>query len=105
MFMSWPSTYTVKTLRSGKYKGKLSGYAQDFANHKEELHKLLTAQSAMTIQDVKTDVGKVVALLESRSAKEQKLEQLLDSLGGFEAVMKVRCLMPEFQYILTPSAG
>lgn len=78
----------IKTLRSGKYKDKLSEYAGQFDEHKTELHALLAAQSAMTIRDVRMDVNKVISLLEARSDKEKKLEALVEGMGGLDAVVK-----------------
>ena len=43
----------------------------------------------MTIRDVRTDVNKVIALLEARSDKEKKLEALVKGMGGLDVVIKV----------------
>lgn len=43
----------------------------------------------MAIRDVRMNMSKVVTLLETRSAKEQKLDALLESMGGLDAVVKV----------------
>lgn len=79
----------VKTLKSGSYKDKLAGYVTSFSDHKKELHLLLTSQSSLRVNDIQTDVRKIVALLETKSAKEQKAEELVDSMGGMDVVLKV----------------
>lgn len=56
----------------------------------------------MTIRDVKTDVEKVVTLLESRTAKEQKLEQLIDSMGGLETIIKVQYITSSTSMLCLP---
>lgn len=79
----------VKTLRSGKYKDKLSDFSTGFDSQKEQLHALLSAQASLTIIDVKLDVRKVKELLQARSEKEQQLEKLIKDMGGWDAVAKV----------------
>ncbi|EKM50987.1 uncharacterized protein PHACADRAFT_151415 [Phanerochaete carnosa HHB-10118-sp] len=78
----------VKTLRSKHYKDKLAAYAGDFSDHKKELHLLLSAQSSLTIRDVKTEVTKIVALLEAKSSEEQTADRYVHNMGGLEAVVQ-----------------
>ena len=82
-------SHLVKTLKSGSFKDKLAGYVTGFADHKKELHFLLTSQSALKIHDIQTDVRKVLSLIETKSAKEQKADEIIDSMGGLGEVLKV----------------
>ncbi|GJE90632.1 hypothetical protein PsYK624_067760 [Phanerochaete sordida] len=78
----------VKTLKSKHYKDKLAAYASDFDGHKKELHLLLSAQSTLVIIDVRTEVTKIVALLEAKSVEEQTADRYVDSMGGLDAVIQ-----------------
>ncbi|KAI0338805.1 hypothetical protein BDW22DRAFT_677466 [Trametopsis cervina] len=78
----------IKTLKSGIYKDKLAGYASGFTARKNELHLLLTSQSALKVADVQTDVPRVLALLETKSAKENKADGLVQAAGGLKVVLK-----------------
>ncbi|PSS37523.1 hypothetical protein PHLCEN_2v637 [Hermanssonia centrifuga] len=78
----------AKLLRSSGYKEKLSGYASDFADHKKELHVLLTSQSSLKVADIQVDVKKIVAFIDAKTAKEQKVDELIEGMGGLDAALK-----------------
>ncbi len=79
----------VKAIRSAKYKGKLSGYVGKFADHKKELNFLLTTQASLKVADIQIDVKRIVAFIDTKSAKEQKADDLVDTMGGLDVVLKV----------------
>jgi hypothetical protein len=79
----------VKTLKSGSMKDKLAGYVSSFANHKKELHLLLTSQSSLKVNDIQTDVRTILSLIKTKSATEQKADDFINSVGGLDAVIKV----------------
>ncbi|PSS38103.1 hypothetical protein PHLCEN_2v83 [Hermanssonia centrifuga] len=78
----------VKAIRSAKYKGKLSGYVGKFADHKKDLNFLLTTQASLKVADIQIDVKRIVAFIDTKSAKEQKADDLVTSMGGLDVVLK-----------------
>ena len=78
----------VKTLKSKGYKSKLADFTTSFADHKKELHLLLTAQSSLTVRDIKTEVENILSLLQAQTTKEETMDRLVVSMGGIEAVLK-----------------
>ncbi|KIJ51454.1 hypothetical protein M422DRAFT_776699, partial [Sphaerobolus stellatus SS14] len=90
----------IKTLRSGKYKDKLSGYAGDFTEQKKELQLLLSSYSALTMQDFQTnyqaDMKKISAFIDTMSTKDKNNEEILRQMGGADRVMQDDKLIDEF---------
>ena len=83
-------------------KDKLAGYVASFANHKKELHLLLTSQSSLKVNDIQTDVRTILSLVKTKSATEQKADEVIQSLGGLKAVLNVRVsLLKNQAYALT----
>lgn len=81
---------------SGRYKGKLAGFAQAFTDQKAELQFLIQQKTAVTtsqikvdIEDVSQKVDKLVAYLNTKTAKEKEITAMVDRRGGEEAVLNV----------------
>lgn len=89
----------MKTLKSKGYKTKIAGYSQGFADHKKELHLLLSAQSSLTVRDIKTNVENIMLLLKEQSAKEESMDRLVVSMGGFEAVIGVSIIVANNAFV------
>jgi hypothetical protein len=86
---------TVRTIFSGRYKGKLTEYAQAFADQKKELEFLVNQKSASTIvamkgtvDGVSTKLDKLLDFIQKKSPEEQKAAEMVERRGGEAAVME-----------------
>ncbi|KZP29523.1 hypothetical protein FIBSPDRAFT_193959 [Athelia psychrophila] len=78
----------VRTIFSGRYKGKLDDFAQTFADTKDELKFLVLSKSAVTtmgmkstLNQVSAKVDKVIAFLEKMSPEEKKAAEAVQQRG------------------------
>lgn len=83
------STGPVRTVKSKSYKNQLVAYSQDFFDQKQELHLLLSAQSAISIADIRIEVTKITSLLKIQSRRESEMTRLVASMGGLDTVLAV----------------
>lgn len=86
----------MRTIFSGRYKGKLDSFAQAFADMKDELKFLVLSKSAVTttamkgtLDQVSAKVDKVIAFLEKMSPEEKKVVESIQQ-RGLAAVIEVR---------------
>ncbi|KAK7061560.1 hypothetical protein R3P38DRAFT_3383739 [Favolaschia claudopus] len=84
----------VKMIRSSSYKGKLTGFATAFEDHKRELRHLLITKTAATVtkmdtnvKDVSAKLDQVLAFINMQSRKEVWVESKIQELGGEELVV------------------
>ena len=75
-------------MKCGSYKDKLAEFVGNFDEHKQELRDLLQSQGARKLIDIQVDIRKVVAYVETKSAKEKQAEEYVHSHGGLDAILK-----------------
>ncbi|KAL0579983.1 hypothetical protein V5O48_002067, partial [Marasmius crinis-equi] len=73
----------VRTILSGKYKGKLAEFSQQFSVHKKQLHSLVNSKSAVSISNIKKRIEAVsckiddfLKVVETMDPKEKEVTAL-----------------------------
>ncbi|KAK7043656.1 hypothetical protein VNI00_008267 [Paramarasmius palmivorus] len=84
----------VRTILSGKYKGKLVEFAEKFSGQKKQLQSLVSHKSAVSVSKLKNrlegvagKIDKVLHIIESQNPKEKQVSDMIRKYGGESVVI------------------
>ncbi|KAF9264863.1 hypothetical protein L218DRAFT_943538 [Marasmius fiardii PR-910] len=85
----------VRTILSGKYKGRLAEFSERFSKHKENLQSLVSHKSAVNVSSIKRHLDRVVCkldavleVIETSGAREEEVATLVHRYGGKATVLQ-----------------
>ncbi|KAK1233000.1 hypothetical protein PQX77_003914 [Marasmius sp. AFHP31] len=85
----------IRTILSGKYKGKLAEFSKGFTARKKQLSSLVSHKSALSISNIKSrldsvscKIDNVLRAFETMDPKEREVNILVKQLGGESAVFE-----------------